>query len=139
MEGIGVLLNGYQFGIGFGEGWEVLSGVVSLVIVGASGALTKIGLEGMFKDLPRISLSRRYGKALLGLGVSSIEETFATLVEPNSKIACPKVVSQNRAFDPNMGATVSSGWNRLSLTHVGVCTTKDGFRDEGCFIIGGTK
>ena len=57
MEGIGGLHN-EEFGVGFGADCEIPTGVVSLVTVGAGGALAKTELEGMFKDLPRRSLGR---------------------------------------------------------------------------------
>ena len=110
MEGIGGLLN-EEFGIGFGADCEIPTRVVSLVTVGVGGALARIELEGIFKYLPRISLGRRQGKSILGLGVISIEETLWELIEPNLEIACPNVVPQNEAVGPNMVETRSSRQN----------------------------
>ena len=56
MDGIALLNE--EFGVGFGADCEIPIGVVRLVIVRAGGALAKIKLEGMFKDIPRRSLGR---------------------------------------------------------------------------------
>ena len=58
MEEIGALLN-EGFGIGFGVDYDTLTGVVILVTIVVGGALARIELEVISKDIPRISLGRR--------------------------------------------------------------------------------